>query len=257
MKPIRFIAIGLKPNRIEALSDGLFAIVMTLLVIELAVPVVPELLASEKLGEALLEMWPRFLAFGISFLILGLFWFNHHIYFHFIRRSDSRFAWLNVLFLAPISLMPFSTALIGEYNIHSTLAVMFYGINGFACTLTLNMLWWYATGKNRLIDSDLDPQLIRSIRNRGIFSLILIVFAILIALINPLYSIIFYVLITIWIFIDNLAANPYRQGISNDTSKDSNKYSSLNYLEKLQELKKKGIITEEEFVAKKKLILGI
>ena len=97
MKPIRFIAIGLKPNRIEALSDGLFAIVMTLLVIELAVPVVPELLVSEKLGEALLEMWPRFLAFGISFLILGLFWFNHHIYFHFIRRFDGCFSFQKLI----------------------------------------------------------------------------------------------------------------------------------------------------------------
>ena len=87
MKPIKFIAIPLKPSRIEALSDGVFAIVMTLLVIELAVPVVSEVRIAEDLGPALLGMWTKFLAFGISFLILGIFWFNHHLYFHFIKRS--------------------------------------------------------------------------------------------------------------------------------------------------------------------------
>lgn len=257
MRPIKFIPIPLKASRIEALSDGVFAIVMTLLVIELAVPVVSEARIAAELGPALLAMWTKFLAFGISFLILGVFWFNHHLYFQFIKRSDSRFAWLNVLFLTPISLMPFSTALIGEYHIHSTLAVMFYGINGFICTVTLNILWWYSTANYRLIGSEVKPEVIRHIRNRGIFSLILIAIAIIVALINPIYTIILYFLITLWIFIDMLAANPYRSNHREESGYKKEDSDNLDDLEKLSDLKKKGIITEEEFRVKKKLILGI
>ena len=257
MKPIRFMPIALKPSRIEALSDGVFAIVMTLLVIELAVPIVPELLIAEELGTTLLGMWPKFLAFGISFLVLGIFWFNHHLFFHFIKRSDSRFAWLNVLFLTPISLMPFSTALIGEYHIHSKVAVMFYGINGFLCVITLQILWWYAAGKYRLIGKDVKPDLVKHLTTRGIFNMVIIFISIVIALINPLYTIILYFLITLWVFIDMLAANPYRHSSDFNSQKESKGSAGLDDLEKLSELKQKGIITEEEFTTKKKLILGI
>ena len=134
---------------------------------------------------------------------------------------------------------------------------MFYGINGFACTLTLQILWWYATRNNRLIDSKEKPHLIKHIRNRGFFNQAIIFIAIVIALINPLYTIIFYILITIWVFIDMLAANPYRSSFDHNSENESKKSVSLDDLEKLSELKQKGIITEEEFTAKKKLILGI
>ena len=67
---------------------------MTILVIELSVPVVTKLKAAEELGGMLLEMWPKFLAFAISFLVLGILWFTHHAQFHFIKRSNGKFAWM-------------------------------------------------------------------------------------------------------------------------------------------------------------------
>ncbi len=108
---------GLKPNRMEALSDGVFAIVMTLLVIELSVPLISKLKAAEELGGMLTEMWPKFLAFAVSFLVLGILWSIHHFQFHFIKRSNGMFTWINILFLLSVALIPFSTALIGEYHI--------------------------------------------------------------------------------------------------------------------------------------------
>ena len=83
---------GLKPARIEALSDGVFAIVMTLLVIELSVPLVSKLKAAEELGGMLFEMWPKFFAFVISFLVLGIVWFTHHSQFHYAKRSNGTIA---------------------------------------------------------------------------------------------------------------------------------------------------------------------
>ncbi len=77
-----------KTSRIKALSEGLFAIVMTLLVIELAVPEVPRLLTAEQLHLKLLEMWPKFATYGLSFLTLGLMWSFRHIMFQHIKRVN-------------------------------------------------------------------------------------------------------------------------------------------------------------------------
>jgi uncharacterized membrane protein len=182
--------IAFKTSRIEALSDGVFAIVMTLLVIELVVPIVPKLRASEELGGMLLEMWPKFFAFAVSFLILGILWFIHHARFHFIKHSSSVFTWINIFFLLMVALVPFSTALIGEYHIYSKTAVIFYGVNGFLCMLMLNIIWWYASKNKRLIDKDTEPNTIKRIQISGLIPTAIFIPVIALSFVSTLASVI-------------------------------------------------------------------
>jgi uncharacterized membrane protein len=89
----------LTKNRLEALADGLFAIVMTLLVLELSIPVIIESSVDVELLRKLLELWPKILIYMLSFLVLGTLWSNHHFMFHYITRSDGRLSWMNIILL--------------------------------------------------------------------------------------------------------------------------------------------------------------
>lgn len=148
-------------NRIETLSDGIFAIVMTLIVLEIHVPELGQLASSQELAHALLALAPKFLSFAISVVILGLFWIGHHLQFYYIKHSNRTFLWINILFFASISLIPFSAALLGNYS-HEQISVIIYGINLIASGILLIALWVYANNGHRLVHDDIDPELVRS-----------------------------------------------------------------------------------------------
>lgn len=102
-------------HRVEALTDGIFAVAMTLLVIELKVPD-PHLLHSQHdLAQALADLTPKALSWVISFFVLAVFWISHHRLFHYVRHVDTGLLWRNIYQLAFVSLMPFSAALLGEF----------------------------------------------------------------------------------------------------------------------------------------------
>ena len=101
-------------GRIEAFSDGVFAIAITLLVIEIGVPHIQG--EGTTLSHALLEQWPSYLGYAISFLQIGVIWANHHNRFRFIARSDHILLFLNILFLMCVAFIPFPTALLAEYT---------------------------------------------------------------------------------------------------------------------------------------------
>ena len=108
---------GLLPlHRSEALTDGIFAVAMTLLVIELKLPEHGLVHSPEQLVEALVGLVPKAISWALSFFILALFWIGHHRVFATVRRADGRLVALNLLQLAVASLMPFSSALSGEYG---------------------------------------------------------------------------------------------------------------------------------------------
>ena len=142
-------------RRIEALVDGVFAIAMTLLALEL----IPSG-SGGGLFRTLAAMWPKFYAYAMGFLVLGIFWALHHSVFHHIRRFDELLLWLNILFLTFVALVPFSTAVLGE-DISSKSAAALYSGNMSAVSLSLGGIWWYATRRFRLVRPDLDPRLIR------------------------------------------------------------------------------------------------
>jgi uncharacterized membrane protein len=156
----RFETEPVPPLRLQALADGVFAIAMTLLVFQLGVPLASEVDDNAGLAEAMGEMWPEFLIYGLSFLVLGLFWLIHHMLFDAIERYDTTLVWLNVGYLMVVALIPYSTALFGEHG-PETVTALVYGVN---MLLAVELAWAimvYATGGRRLVASDYDPALAR------------------------------------------------------------------------------------------------
>jgi uncharacterized membrane protein len=130
-------------SRIAALSDGIFAIAITLLVFGLEVPDISEPTSADELAHALGDMWPRFGAYVQTFLILGAYWVGHHRVFRRMVREDDRLAWLNLLFLMTVSFMPFPATMQGRYPGNRTALVVFSGSLA-AVSLTYVAVWAYA-----------------------------------------------------------------------------------------------------------------
>jgi uncharacterized membrane protein len=136
-------SLRLDKARIEALSDGVFAITMTLLVLKLEVPEVMHHSSNEQMLQQLLALGPQFATYVITFLIAGGFWFLHHLTFHFIRYANGALVWLNLLFLMFVSLLPFSAGLMAHLFIHPVSQVFYFG-NQLAIAVLLSAHWLYA-----------------------------------------------------------------------------------------------------------------
>ena len=190
----------ISPNRIIALTDGVYAIVMTILVLELSVPIVVETAINKELSHGLLEMWPEFLIYGLSFFVLGVFWLMHHFIFDNIKQYNPALSWINIFFLMCTGLIPFSTAVFGMYGAEKVTALV-YGSNMFLGFLGLCLLWFYATGKRRLVGNDLDQSIIKGGNMMAIAYLVLIVIATCIAFANPVISFILYFVIVVAVII--------------------------------------------------------
>ena len=109
-------SIGFSKHRVEALADGIFAVAMTLLVIDLKPPARADIHTQWELIVAVLMLIPKFISWIISFFVLAIFWFSHHRQFHFVRTVDAPLLWINILYLGFVSLMPFSSSLSGEHS---------------------------------------------------------------------------------------------------------------------------------------------
>jgi uncharacterized membrane protein len=140
--------------RVEAFSDGVFAIAITLLILELKVP---RGLGAADLGHALIEEWPSYAAYFVSFATIGIMWISHHWLFSLIRRVDQPLLILNGLLLLTISVMPFPTALMADYLARdgSRLAAAVYTGWAILISLAFDALWRYASSPARR------PQLLR------------------------------------------------------------------------------------------------
>jgi uncharacterized membrane protein len=141
----RFRRGEMRLTRIEAFSDGVFAIVATLLVLELKVPVLKDHGSALELAHQLLELMPKFLSWLISFIIVCKFWLNHHYVLGLARHANYGMVWLNSLFLLGQAFIPFPTALMGEYP-DNPLAVSFFGIVFAINTLLFLALHAYVVG---------------------------------------------------------------------------------------------------------------
>jgi uncharacterized membrane protein len=195
----------MKPNRIEALTDGTFAIVMTLLVLELAVPVVPEVRVAAELPGAVLALWPRFVVYALSFIVLGLFWIAHHIHFQYIVRVNRPLLWINILGLLLVALIPFSTALLGDYFL-DRFALLFYGANLFLAACGGVAMWWYAAGRG-LLGDDVGSDIVKRRKRAGLITLLALLLATLAAFLSAYLSLALFVLIAL------LSLLPERKGL--------------------------------------------
>jgi uncharacterized membrane protein len=122
------------PGRLEAFSDGVIAIIITIMVLELKVP------ASHE-PSALVAVWPTFLSYLLSFLMVAIYWVNHHALFHFCRAVDNAVLWTNIVFLFCLSLIPFATAYMGE-NRFSPFATALYGATLLIAGLSFVPMRW-------------------------------------------------------------------------------------------------------------------
>jgi uncharacterized membrane protein len=150
-------------GRVEAFSDGVFAIAITLLILDVHVP--HDLPETTTLGEALLKQWPSYLAFLTSFALIGIMWINHHKLFTLIKRSDHLLLVFNSLLLLGSTVVPFTTSLLAEYIGHSDqrVAAMVYMGNFFVIAIFFNLLWRYAAHDHRLLAPGVSEDEVHSI----------------------------------------------------------------------------------------------
>ncbi|MFP5230729.1 MAG: TMEM175 family protein [Acidobacteriota bacterium] len=139
-------------DRLAALSDGVFAFAMTLLVLDLRLPAADLIHSEHDLGRALAAMAPSLLMYLMSFLTLGIFWNGQQTQLNYIERGDRDLAWLQLAFLFTMTLMPFSTRLLAEF-IHYRTALLLYWANILAPGLLLYTSWKYVT-RHRMIRED-------------------------------------------------------------------------------------------------------
>jgi uncharacterized membrane protein len=148
-------------DRVLAISDGVFAFAITLLVLYLAVPVLSTGASSADLWQALSKEWVSFLSYLISFFIAGVWWNAHNQNFRHIRDADSTLRWLNLLFLLWIAVLPFFTKLLSEYSTLQ-IAVVLYATDQALAGIFMGLSWWYASRNHRLVDKNLKEGVIRS-----------------------------------------------------------------------------------------------
>jgi uncharacterized membrane protein len=191
MKRPRFETNGSSPERLQTLADGVFAIVMTLLVFRLGVPAADEISGNAELVEALGRMWPEFLIYVLSFLVLGVFWLIHHMIFESIGKTDTTLVWLNIVFLMFAALIPFTTALVGEHGAEPITALV-YGLN---MLLIFDMGWAtfsYVTRNRRLQAGQPNAELERGARRMGLVYTLCMVPALAISFVSPTVAFVVY-----------------------------------------------------------------
>lgn len=145
--------VTLSKSRIEALSDGVLAIAMTLLALDLKVPEVMSHHSDREVLQALLELKGEFMTYVVTFLIAGAFWYLHHLTLHFIRHVNGFLVWVNLIFLMFVALLPFSSGLMSDLFVHPISQFFYFG-NMLAIALLLNIHWQYAKWKHLVVETE-------------------------------------------------------------------------------------------------------
>ncbi len=146
-------------TRLEAFSDGVFAIAITLLIFGIKVPTVANHDAGE-LKRQLWALWPGYLSFAASFAIISVFWIGHHQMFQLISRSNRTLLWLNNAFLMCVAFIPFPTSLLGVYS-EQRVAIIFYCAAINVTGVVFYGVWAYASGQARLIYSGTPSRVVK------------------------------------------------------------------------------------------------
>ena len=148
-------------DRLIFFSDAIFAIVMTLLILEIRAPDnVPSNVAATEVPSLVWALWPKFFSYVLSFLVIGTYWISHHQIFRYVRSYDRPLLWLNLVFLLSISFIPFPTDLLGEYG-ELRFSVIFYAASLGMARLLLAVVWWYIVAGPIRTGDELDPGLAR------------------------------------------------------------------------------------------------
>jgi len=162
-------------GRVEAFSDGVFAIAITLLILEIKIPKP----SDGALGNQLLRQWPSYFAFLISFAFIGVMWINHHLLFTHIKRCNNTLMVLNLLLLLGVTIVPFPTAVLAThigFSDQRTAALLYNGVYVFIAII-FNLLWRYAVSRNHhLLGKDVDKENVGRISKQYAFGPLLYLF---------------------------------------------------------------------------------
>jgi uncharacterized membrane protein len=162
-------------NRLEAFSDGVFAVAITLLVLEIEVP------GGENLWHDLKEQWPSFAAFAVSFWVIGIIWVNHHGVIDHLKRADRGVLYLNLLVLMTVVFIPFSTELFAIHlksGADEKVAAIVYSSSFLAMGVSFGLLWTYVTSHREALGVSLTDEEVRSTRRSFLIG-------------NPIYALAF------------------------------------------------------------------
>jgi uncharacterized membrane protein len=187
--------------RLEAFSDGVFAIAITLLVLEIKAPDASEIQQLGGLWAALAQRWPSYVGYVISFLIIGIMWANHHALFDYIRRVDRPLMLANLLLLMGVGFLPFPTAVLAEHLADPaarTQATAFYGATLVYTSITYNLVWWTGRWHGRLLGAGLQQQGLRTITRRYTFGPISYALATALAFVNIWLSLAVHLAVALW-----------------------------------------------------------
>lgn len=171
-----------KLERLNAFSDGVIAVAITLLVLTIDVPHDHDF-SSDGLFSFLLKAEYELTIYAISFVLIGTFWVNHYIVFHYLQRSTPTLVWMNLIFLLGVTLLPLATQLMGNYRFEP-LVVVIYGSISILVSLTLALTWWYASRVGGLTIDGLAPATVKRILTKIVLGSVLSLAAIGMAWVN-------------------------------------------------------------------------
>ena len=154
----------MESRRVEALADGVFAIAMTLLVLEVRVPELAEPVTGTGMVDALAGLLPSVAGYAVSFVILGMIWIGHHNQFRFIRRVDRALLWLNIFYLLCVAFVPFATAFLARYPLQPA-SLLIYGGTLLLGGLMHLLHWNHAVGHG-LVSEEVTPEVAELFRER-------------------------------------------------------------------------------------------
>jgi uncharacterized membrane protein len=187
-------------SRLEAFSDGVFSIAITLLVLVLRSPHVDSGLAT-----ALAKQWPAYVTYLVSFLMIGIIWVNHHALFASIERTDRPLLFFNLILLMAVAAIPFPTALLSEYidkGSQAQVAAVVYGGVNLVMALAFNLIWSYASRNRRCLNERLSDEEARALARAYRISFLIYLATLGIAFISAVASLIIYAALALFYVFD-------------------------------------------------------
>jgi uncharacterized membrane protein len=187
---------GQSVERLAALSDGIFAFAMTLLVLDLRVPAMEVVHSEHDLWRGLTALTPRLVMYLMSFLTLGIFWVGQQTQLNHLANSNIRLSWIHIAFLFFVTITPFSTALLAEFTTYR-IALIAYWLNIFFLGFALYISWGCAT-RLGLVKDDIPPDVPAAVCRRILIAQSLYAFGALLCIIGTRWSIAFIVIVQIY-----------------------------------------------------------
>jgi uncharacterized membrane protein len=192
-------------SRIEAFSDGVIAIIVTLLIFEVRLPEVPPHASSAEFWAALVSIAPKFGSFALSFAAVAIYWVNHHHFFSGITHTDWKLLWLNNLLLFFLSIVPFTTAVLGDH-LDQPIAIALYALDLGLAAAAFTLMGRYVLFVGRLVDDSIPDDARRTEFRRSLIGTGFYLGCVPIAFVAPVVALVLFVAIPITYVVPSLVS---------------------------------------------------